>query len=123
MSGNVVMNTSASLPIAARPTAGVPLLMLIEPRSAKNAPTRCGSWLHHACAYRTANLFSSSLVTLFLELAQIVGGVCQRFGASGNDRVDDAGEFFRVPMSSCVPPLLNTRITDQIRHCSFNLAP
>ena len=42
MSGNVVMNACASLAIAARPTAGGPLLMLIEPRSAKNAATLSG---------------------------------------------------------------------------------
>ena len=42
MSGNVVMNACASLAIAARPTAGGPLLMLIEPRFAKNAATLSG---------------------------------------------------------------------------------
>src|SRR2546430_12425025 len=112
MSGNVLVSACVPWAMGARPTAGGPPLMPIDPLSAKNAATRCGSWLPHACAYRAANLFSSSVVTLFLELAQIVGCVCQRFGASGNDRVDDAGEFFRVPMSSCVPPLLNTRIAD-----------
>src|SRR5437588_12779281 len=40
---NVVMNACASLAIAARPTAGAPLLMLIEPRSAKKAATFFGS--------------------------------------------------------------------------------
>jgi hypothetical protein len=43
MSGNVVMNPRASSAIAARPTAGGPSLMLIEPRSAKNAATLSGS--------------------------------------------------------------------------------
>jgi hypothetical protein len=42
MSGNVVMNAWASLAIAVRPTAGGPLLMLIEPPSAKNAATLSG---------------------------------------------------------------------------------
>ena len=42
MSGDVVMNACASLAIAVRPTAGGPLLMLIEPRSAKNAATVSG---------------------------------------------------------------------------------
>ena len=44
------MNASASLAIAARPTAGGPLLMLIELRSAKNAATLSELWLHHALA-------------------------------------------------------------------------
>jgi len=44
------MNASASFAIAARPIAGGPLLMLIEPRSAKNAATLSGSWLHQAFA-------------------------------------------------------------------------
>jgi len=50
MSGNVAMNACASLAIAARPTAGGPLLMLIDPFSVKNAATFLGSRLHHASA-------------------------------------------------------------------------
>src|SRR5438132_7137964 len=69
MSGNVVMNACASLAIAARPIAGGPLLMLIEPRSAKNAATLSGLWLHHASAYRSANLVNSPSVIVIAESA------------------------------------------------------
>src|SRR5712691_8754354 len=67
MSGNVVMNACASLAIAACPIAGGPLLMLIEPRSAKNAATLSGFWLHHASAYRSANLVNSASAIAFAE--------------------------------------------------------
>src|SRR5437660_9161398 len=69
MSGNVVMNACASLAIAARPIAGGPLLMLIEPRPAKNAATLSGIWLHHASAYRSANLVNSASVIVIAESA------------------------------------------------------
>ena len=69
MSGNVVMNACASLAIAARPTAGGPLLMPSEPFSAKNAATFSGFWLHQASAYRFANLVNSLSVIVIAESA------------------------------------------------------
>src|SRR6267378_3626369 len=48
--GSSFMNACASLAIAARPTAGGAFLMLIEPRSAKNAATCSGTWLRYAFA-------------------------------------------------------------------------
>src|SRR5438067_12082712 len=69
MSGNVVMNACASLAISARPTADGPLLMLIEPPSEKNAATLSGFWLHHASAYRSANLVNSPSVIVIAESA------------------------------------------------------
>src|SRR2546428_3594814 len=60
MSGKVVMNPRASSAIAARPTAGGPSLILIDPFTAKKAATFSGSWLHHALAYRFANFVTSA---------------------------------------------------------------
>src|SRR2546430_2596409 len=69
MSGKSCMNPPAISAIAARPTAGVPSLTLSEPLPAKNAATFSGFRLHHASAYRFANLVNSVSVILIAESA------------------------------------------------------
>src|SRR6476661_5590976 len=56
MSGRSRMKPRATSAIDARPTAGGPSFTLSEPFSAKNAATLSGFWLHHAEAYRFANV-------------------------------------------------------------------
>src|SRR5579864_5072163 len=64
-----------------------------------------------------------SLVTLLNDLAEVVGRISYWFFAFGDNRIHNANKFFGVPVSPCFPPLLKAGIAQQVRHCSFDLAP
>jgi len=52
------MNPWAAAVIAARPTDGVPSLIVRDPCSAKKDATLAAFWLHQAAVYRAAKSFS-----------------------------------------------------------------
>ena len=67
--------------------------------------------------------FSQRLFFRQNDLIQLVSRVRLGLVASGDNRVDDTGKRFGVPMFPCLPPLAHPVVGKEVAHRTLNLIP